>query len=393
MLTAMTGLLADAVPAFTLRGRTGVDTVAPVTVPQTRPQFRPHVLTQELFRGLLIRERKRADRFEQPFALVWVEAAEGLRAQALASFWRDCLDALAAVRRDTDAIGWVARGKTMGLVLVDVTADEDSLITSLEGRLKTELQRRGQHGSSFVVHVSSYAPQDAVKGKQSEGRPLADEFAAPRQWAHLHRAFKRALDIVGSAALLIFLAPVFLLVALAVKFSSAGPVFFRQTRVGERAQPFKMLKFRSMHANSDAAIHQQYVSWFIKSSGQSEPQADGVFKLTNDPRITRVGHILRKTSLDELPQLWNVLRGDMSLVGPRPPLAYEVDQYRPWHCRRVLEAKPGITGLWQVSGRSRTTFDEMVRLDLRYARSYSLWTDVKILVATPRAVISGKGAC
>jgi lipopolysaccharide/colanic/teichoic acid biosynthesis glycosyltransferase len=118
-----------------------------------------------------------------------------------------------------------------------------------------------------------------------------------------------------------------------------------------------------------------------------------VFKLTNDSRVTPAGHFLRKTSLDELPQFWNVLRGDMSLVGPRPPLPFEVERYQPWHRRRVLEAKPGITGSWQVYGRSRTTFDEMVRLDLRYARSHSLWTDIKLLAATPLAMLTGKGAC
>jgi lipopolysaccharide/colanic/teichoic acid biosynthesis glycosyltransferase len=113
----------------------------------------------------------------------------------------------------------------------------------------------------------------------------------------------------------------------------------------------------------------------------------------NDPRITPIGHVLRKTSLDELPQLWNVVRGDMSLVGPRPPLPYEVEQYKPWHTRRVIDATPGITGLWQVGGRSRTTFEEMVRLDLQYAKTRSFWTDMKILLATPGAVFSGKGAC
>jgi lipopolysaccharide/colanic/teichoic acid biosynthesis glycosyltransferase len=118
-----------------------------------------------------------------------------------------------------------------------------------------------------------------------------------------------------------------------------------------------------------------------------------LFKIKSDPRITGIGHFLRKTSLDELPQLWNVLRGDMSLVGPRPPLRYELDQYRSWHWRRVLDAKPGMTGLWQVTGRSRTTFDEMVRLDLRYVRTRSLWTDIRILMATPRAVVTGRGAC
>jgi lipopolysaccharide/colanic/teichoic acid biosynthesis glycosyltransferase len=201
---------------------------------------------------------------------------------------------------------------------------------------------------------------------------------------------KRALDIAGSAILMLMLLPVYAVVAALVKMTSTGPVFFSQERVGRMGRSFRMLKFRTMYVNSDSAIHKKYVTDFITSN---QADTSGVFKIVNDPRITPVGRILRKTSLDELPQFWNVLRGDMSLVGPRPPLAYEVQQYKPWHRRRVLEAKPGITGLWQVTGRSRTTFDDMVRLDLRYARTCSVWTDVKILLATPRAVISGKGAC
>jgi lipopolysaccharide/colanic/teichoic acid biosynthesis glycosyltransferase len=158
-------------------------------------------------------------------------------------------------------------------------------------------------------------------------------------------------------------------------------------------KPFMMLKFRTMHVNNDHAIHREFVSSFIKSGDRTAAAGKtSLFKIVKDPRVTPLGRLLRRTSLDELPQLWNVLRGDMSLVGPRPPLAYEVEQYQWWHRRRVLEAKPGLTGLWQVTGRSRTTFDEMVRLDLRYARTYSAWTDFKILLATPRAVISGKGA-
>jgi lipopolysaccharide/colanic/teichoic acid biosynthesis glycosyltransferase len=171
-------------------------------------------------------------------------------------------------------------------------------------------------------------------------------------------------------------------------------VFFKQQRVGERGKPFTMLKFRTMHVNNDSAIHKEFVSKLIK--GATPVGGDGgnaAFKIVNDPRVTPIGRLLRKSSLDELPQLWNVLRGDMSLVGPRPPLSYEVEQYKPWHYRRVLEAKPGITGLWQVSGRSRTNFDDMVRLDLRYAKNPSAWMDIKILLATPKAVISGKGAC
>jgi len=155
-----------------------------------------------------------------------------------------------------------------------------------------------------------------------------------------------------------------------------------------------MLKFRTMHVNADHALHREYVTRYIKSGSQTDgAAAPGVFKLTNDPRVTPIGRILRQTSLDELPQLWNVVRGEMSLVGPRPPIPYETEQYQPWHYRRVVEAKPGITGLWQVTGRSRTTFDDMVRLDLRYARTCSFWNDIKILLATPRAVVSGKGAC
>jgi len=173
---------------------------------------------------------------------------------------------------------------------------------------------------------------------------------------------------------------------------SSGPVFFQQVRVGQWMKSFKILKFRTMYVNVDEKLHQQYVTWFINSSGEGKPGQTEVFKLTHDPRITPIGRFLRNSSFDELPQLWNVLRGDMSLVGPRPPIPYELEQYQPWHCRRLLDVKPGITGLWQVTGRSRTTFNEMVRLDLRYARTCSLWTDVKILLATPAAVISGKGA-
>ena len=153
-----------------------------------------------------------------------------------------------------------------------------------------------------------------------------------------------------------------------------------------------MLKFRTMHADAVPALHRQYVEQFIQAGARRPADAETVNKIVNDPRVTRIGRWLRRSSVDEVPQFLNVLIGEMSLVGPRPPLPYEVERYKTWHRRRVLEAKPGMTGLWQVTGRSQTSFDEMVRLDLRYARTWSLWTDVKILLATPRAVLSGKGA-
>ncbi|HMK22668.1 MAG TPA: sugar transferase, partial [Terriglobales bacterium] len=210
---------------------------------------------------------------------------------------------------------------------------------------------------------------------------------------------KRAIDIVGSVFGLVALAPVFLTIAVAIKLTSKGSVFFRQTRIGQFGTPFVFLKFRSMYLNNDSRIHEQYVRQLISGKAERQPshgsgngKGQGVYKLTRDPRVTRIGALLRKSSLDELPQLINVLRGEMSLVGPRPAIPYEVEAYEVWHRRRVLEAKPGITGLWQVSGRSRVGFDEMVRLDVRYASKRSLWLDLKILLMTPRAVVLGDGA-
>ncbi len=196
--------------------------------------------------------------------------------------------------------------------------------------------------------------------------------------------------------MLAILSPVFLVIAAAVKLTSRGPVLFQQKRIGEHGTPFIFLKFRSMYTNNDSSKHEEYVRQLI--AGQAEKKAangtgTAVFKLANDPRITPIGKILRRSSLDELPQLINVLRGEMSLVGPRPPVPYEVEAYATWHRRRLLEAKPGITGLWQVYGRSRVEFDDMVRLDLRYARDCSPLLDLKILLQTPRAVMSGDGAC
>src|SRR5208282_1065338 len=207
-------------------------------------------------------------------------------------------------------------------------------------------------------------------------------------------AVKRIMDTVGSALALLVFSPLLLVIALAIKLTSNGPVFFRQKRVGQYGEQFVFLKFRSMYVNNDASAHKAYVKTLIAGSAQNHSNGDGkvVYKLTKDPRITRVGALLRRTSLDELPQFINVLKGEMSLVGPRPAIAYEVEAYDIWHRRRVLEAKPGITGLWQVNGRSRIKFDDMVRLDLRYAKTWSPWMDLKILMRTPAAVVFGDGA-
>jgi lipopolysaccharide/colanic/teichoic acid biosynthesis glycosyltransferase len=194
--------------------------------------------------------------------------------------------------------------------------------------------------------------------------------------------------------LLLVLSPILLVIAIAIKLTSDGPVFFVQERLGQFGTRFKCLKFRTMYTNNDPKIHREYVERFIAGKAKEERNESGsvVYKIMDDPRITPVGRLLRNLSFDEIPQFWNVLRGEMSLVGPRPPVAYEFRVYDIWHRRRVLEVKPGVTGLWQVSGRSRTSFDDMVRLDLRYSQSWSLWLDLKILAATPRAVFTGDGA-
>jgi lipopolysaccharide/colanic/teichoic acid biosynthesis glycosyltransferase len=202
---------------------------------------------------------------------------------------------------------------------------------------------------------------------------------------------KRAIDLVGSLVALILLLPALALIAAFVKLTSRGPVFYCQQRFGQYGKLFNFYKFRSMYANNDPGLHRDYVTKLIEGAKHVQ-QPNGMYKLVSDPRVTRVGRFLRRSSLDELPQFFNILRGDMSLVGPRPPLPYEFEHYHAWHRRRVLDIKPGLTGLWQVKGRSRTTFDDMVRMDLHYARTRSLWMDIKIILQTPVAMFSGTGA-
>jgi lipopolysaccharide/colanic/teichoic acid biosynthesis glycosyltransferase len=226
---------------------------------------------------------------------------------------------------------------------------------------------------------------------------------APAAVTHDSRYFicKRCFDLVAAGILCVVLLPVLLCIALAIKLDTPGAVLFTQKRVGARRRKvdgqwvweivtFTMYKFRSMVANADQSIHEAHARAFVAGHVQESATAETV-KIQGDSRITRVGQILRTTSLDELPQLLNVLKGEMSLVGPRPVPIYEADAYEPWH-RERLAALPGITGLWQVEGRGMVNFDDMVQLDIRYVRSQSLWLDCELLALTLPAVISGRGA-
>ncbi|MBX3012087.1 MAG: sugar transferase [Caldilineaceae bacterium] len=208
------------------------------------------------------------------------------------------------------------------------------------------------------------------------------------------RIFKRVFDVVVATIILMLAAPLMLITAALIKWDSPGPIFYRQRRMGENGQPFDMVKFRSMKVNADDKLHREHLARLIKENVSLAEGVNGKadsLKLQNDPRITRVGRFIRKTSIDELPQLLNVLQGEMSLVGPRPPIPYEVDMYQEWHKRR-LEAIPGMTGLWQVHGRNQVSFDEMVQMDITYIEQQSLWLDFKLLLLTPFALLSSRGA-
>jgi lipopolysaccharide/colanic/teichoic acid biosynthesis glycosyltransferase len=201
----------------------------------------------------------------------------------------------------------------------------------------------------------------------------------------------RALDVIGAVVGLVLLAPAMLIIAIAIRLESPGPVVFRQRRVGRSLKPFTVCKFRTMRRGASTEVHKQFVLGLIAGDQPTDAEGRPRFKLSADDRVTRVGRILRRSSIDELPQLWNVLRGDMSLVGPRPPIQYEVDEY-PLHWFARFAVKPGITGLWQVNGRSELPLEQMVELDIEYARRRSLLLNVWILLRTVPAVMSGRGA-
>jgi lipopolysaccharide/colanic/teichoic acid biosynthesis glycosyltransferase len=207
-------------------------------------------------------------------------------------------------------------------------------------------------------------------------------------WLQIHLFAKRVFDIVGASLLLFILLPVLLVVAALVAWSSPGPILYKQQRLGRDGELFWLFKFRTMIDGNDSARHRAYTHAHIR--GEAQP-VRGSFKLADDPRVTPVGSVLRRLSLDEFPQLLNVLFGQMSLVGPRPPLPYEVELYGPLERQRLAVA-PGITGLWQVSGRSRLTFDEMIGLDLDYIDQWSFWLDLQIVLRTPVVVLLGDGA-
>ncbi len=408
----------------------------------TRPDL-PWMLPEDEFRRLLERERARAERNRRSFSVVELETA----AASVPLIVR-VLDLLKNRRRLTDDIGWI-RKDAIGVLLAETDGagaasyldDVRKLLAKAEcalparlfvyegdafdgGNLGFERRRPGETQSAFRRRAQdrqdpsapppSWPPRTPADGppppavpagdggnrgampvptdrqpdSDPDGEPPAtfgpeagvadmqDLFQQPLPW------WKRATDVVGGWLLLVGISPVLLLIAVLVKATSRGPIIFRQWRAGRGGQPFLFYKFRTMIDGADA----------LKEGLRASNEVSGpVFKMRRDPRVTALGRVLRRSSLDELPQLWNVIKGDMSLVGPRPPTLDEVPKYLDWQ-RRRLDLTGGITGLWQVSGRNDVSFEEWMRMDIRYSRTRSPMNDLRILLRTIRAVVTGRGA-
>jgi exopolysaccharide biosynthesis polyprenyl glycosylphosphotransferase len=359
-------------------------------LPNSSSQFRAafgEVFYDFYFLEQLRLEKLRAQRSKSTLSIILLTLDKETFGESINM--REVLDIVRKKTRDTDISGLVNH-KTIGVLLPDT--DEKGAKEICEKLVN------GNEYPQFSTTTSSY-PDHIFESLSKSGSIQADAFpfelkdSINNSW--LKFLLKRGIDIVGSIFGIIILMPVMLITALAIKATSTGPVIFRQIRLGKQGAPFTFYKFRSMYVDMDDQVHREYIRDFINGHNEKINQGDAdepLYKNKSDPRITRVGRFIRKTSIDELPQFFNVLKGNMSLVGPRPPLAYEAEKYQAWHLMRILEMKPGITGLWQVEGRSKTDWDDSVRLDIRYIQNWSLIYDLRILLKTVKIVLKCTGA-
>jgi lipopolysaccharide/colanic/teichoic acid biosynthesis glycosyltransferase len=343
-------------------------------------------LTRAEFLRMIQREKRRTDRSHSALSLALL-SIDGAQEGAVAAV----LEKVGAMVRETDYTAAIDHD-SIAVLLPDT--GEAGLNTFLD---KVALARH-THVLSAVGSTYPDAAFDRLvtdrMGTPRSRHPAHAEESVQAAATHVY-PLKRTLDVAGSIAALLLLSPLILLIAIGIKLTSSGPVIFRQQRIGKGGVPFTFYKFRSMRTDNDDRVHRDYVAKLIDGKATAAGDAAGAagpFKMKADPRVTPIGRFIRRTSVDEIPQFWNVLKGDMSLVGPRPPVPYEADRYKTWHRRRVFELKPGLTGIWQVEGRSRVSFDDMVRMDLRYLRECSLRFDLKILVRTVSVVLLCQGA-
>ncbi len=343
---------------------------------------------QNQFLQDLHREMRRADRSRTPLSLMLYRLDRGPAYEPGNA--DHLLELLHRVKRETDIVGLMG-GDTVAVLCPDT--DEAGTRAFLR-----KINAQAGDATAAPEPATATYPDDMFDSLANGTNPSLSTHPFVVSDGDLRGACgyrgKRALDIVGALLAIALFAPLMLAVALMIACSSRGPVIFRQPRLGKGGLPFTFYKFRSMDALADDSIHRAYVASLIGGQLPTDPNGGtkASFKLQADPRVTWIGRLIRKTSIDELPQLFNVLKGEMSLVGPRPPIPYEAAHYQSWHLRRILSQTPGITGLWQVEGRSRVSFDEMVRMDLRYRRYCSFGLDIRILLRTVLVVARCEGA-
>ena len=380
------------------------------------------ILKKLEFTKLVRYERERSERTNRPFSLINVDFTK-TRGKTHAQVFKEIIKTIEPTFRTIDRAGWTMNNTIC--ILLPETKIDGAKCAAIKFKNKLK-QRLGEKLSLLDFVISTYpespdfnnntihsnetkncasSPPEVYTMEYSSNPLMADVTTVDSsgildlsviglrdEW---QLVMKRLIDIVGAVFGIILFSPIMVVITAAIKLTSKGPLLFRQERRRYQGKKFTFLKFRSMHIDNDESLHREYVKKLIQGKNKeinmgSEDQP--YYKIKNDPRVTPLGQILRKSSMDELPQFFNVLMGQMSLVGPRPPIPYELDNYQSWHMKRVLNVKPGITGLWQVKGRSLTTFDEMVRLDLQYANNWDLWLDLKILCSTFKVVFSGMGA-
>jgi lipopolysaccharide/colanic/teichoic acid biosynthesis glycosyltransferase len=342
------------------------------------------LLSRAEFLRMVQREKRRTDRSHSALSLaVLVVDPNG------GSTLQQVLEKVSSMVRETDYV--TATDDQCIAVLLPDTGEAG--LHSFLDKVALSRDAKGTRAAGATYPEASFDRLIAERLGTPRSRHPADADEPSPLRARGYRG-KRALDVLGALVALVLLSPLMLLVALLIRVTSPGPAIFRQIRIGQGGAPFTMFKFRSMRTDIDDSAHRAFVASLI--DGKVPPSGGGAtagqFKIKSDPRVTAIGRFIRKTSIDELPQFYNVLRGDMSLVGPRPPVQYEADKYKAWHRRRVFEMKPGLTGIWQVEGRSRVTFDDMVRMDLRYLQHCSLRFDLGILLRTVAVVLTCEGA-
>jgi lipopolysaccharide/colanic/teichoic acid biosynthesis glycosyltransferase len=347
----------------------------------------------ERFHDLVERERSRSDRTGICFSLVVFKLAA--RKRDTYHTLHHLAGLLTSRARTSDEVGWYDRASLAVLLIgsgevgaakfgqnVTASLPEGVAVPSVSVYVyPTVSQGEGQAPPRMQDVAEAGTAQGIPAASAAESTALPEESALAQVFVRQLPLWKDILDVLLSLIALILLSPLFLLIAVYIKIADPGPVFFRQNRIGFRGKKFECWKFRTMKVNNDATAHEEYLKSLIQGGDQAMVKLDA----RKDPRIIPLGWILRQSGLDELPQLVNVLRGDMSLVGPRPCLPYEAKEYDQWHGER-FDTAPGLTGLWQVSGKNRTTFKDMMRFDIRYSRRMSFWMEIQILFKTFPAI-------